>query len=84
MGMHVHVYSKIVTVLMYCIMLGINSICCYDICDSGVPDIILGRADGIVEIFSMDENNQPRIQFTHVSITCTVHALTTVHVLPVK
>ena len=49
---------------------GITSICCYDICESGVPDIILGRADGVVEIFSLDENNQPRIQFTHVSSTC--------------
>lgn len=46
--------------------IGINSISCYDVCETGVPDILLGRDDGVVEVFSMDENNQPKIQFTHV------------------
>ncbi len=45
---------------------GINSINCYDVCETGIPDIILGRADGVVEVYSMDENNQPQIQVTHV------------------
>ena len=48
---------------------GINTISSYDVCETGVPDILLGRSDGVVEVYSMDENNQPQIQFTHVS-TC--------------
>lgn len=44
---------------------GISSISCFDVNESGVPDILLGRNDGVVEVYSMDENNQPRIQFTH-------------------
>ncbi|XP_019862996.1 PREDICTED: Bardet-Biedl syndrome 7 protein homolog [Amphimedon queenslandica] len=43
----------------------IASIGVHDVTATGVPDILLGRSDGVMEIYSLDENNQPRIQFTH-------------------
>ena len=46
---------------------GIASIGVHDVTATGVPDILLGRSDGVMEIYSLDENNQPRIQFTHVN-----------------
>jgi Bardet-Biedl syndrome 7 protein len=44
---------------------GITSISCYDVTSTGLCDIILGHSDGIVQLYSLDENNQPSIQFTH-------------------
>ena len=28
---------------------------------------MVGRDDGVLEVYSMDDSNQPRLQFTHVS-----------------
>ena len=47
--------------------LGISSISSYDVTGDGSKEILLGRDDGVVEVYSVDETCQPRIQFTHVS-----------------
>ena len=28
---------------------------------------MVGRDDGVVEVYSMDDSNQPRLKYTHVS-----------------
>lgn len=39
----------------------------YDITSDGVQDLILGRDDGQVEIYSFDEADEPVLRFSHVS-----------------
>ena len=39
----------------------------FDLSGDGVDEIIVGRDDGVVEVYSMDDSNQPRLKFTHVS-----------------
>lgn len=45
---------------------GIVSLSCYDVTGSGVPDMLVGREDGVVEVYSFDDSGEPRVQFTHV------------------
>lgn len=40
----------------------------FDLSGDGVEDIVVGRDDGVVEVYSMDDSNQPRLKFTHVSL----------------
>lgn len=38
-----------------------------DLTGDGLPDILVGRNDGVVEVYGLDESNEPRLHFTHVS-----------------
>lgn len=47
---------------------GVSCLSTFDLSGDGVEDIVVGRDDGVVEVYSMDDSNQPRLKFTHVSI----------------
>ena len=42
----------------------------FDLSGDGVEDIVVGRDDGVVEVYSVDDSNQPQLKFTHVSARC--------------
>jgi len=47
-----------------------GGICCLatsDVTKDGLLDILVGRNDGVVEVYGLDESNEPRLRFTHVS-----------------
>lgn len=39
----------------------------FDITSDGVPDLILGRDDGQIEVYSFNEADEPTLRFSHVS-----------------
>lgn len=45
---------------------GISCLATTDLTGDGIPDILVGRNDGVVEVYGMDESNEPRLCFTHV------------------
>lgn len=47
---------------------GVLSLDNFDITADGVLDLIVGRDDGLVEIYSYDEAEEPVQRFNHVSI----------------
>ncbi|XP_064405547.1 Bardet-Biedl syndrome 7 protein homolog [Halichondria panicea] len=44
---------------------GISCISTWDITGDGVADIIVGRDDGVVEVYGFEDSDEPRLQFTH-------------------
>ena len=46
-----------------------------DISGNGLLDILVGRDDGVVEVYGFDESNEPRLVHTHVS-ECAFFSLT--------
>lgn len=46
---------------------GIRCMATADITGNGLPDILVGRDDGVVEVYGFDESNEPRLLYTHVS-----------------
>lgn len=49
-------------------LLGILCIDTYDIIGDGVNDILVGRDDGTVEVYSLDGTSEPTLRFDHVSL----------------
>jgi Bardet-Biedl syndrome 7 protein len=45
---------------------GVTCLSTFDLSGDGVEDIVVGRDDGVVEVYSMDDSNQPRLKYTHV------------------
>lgn len=45
---------------------GISCLATSDLTGDGLTDILVGRDDGVVEVYSFDESNEPRLCFTHV------------------
>ena len=43
----------------------ILSLCTYDVSNDGVDDLVVGRADGVVEVYAFDEGNQPFQHFKY-------------------
>ena len=39
----------------------------YDITADGIADLVIGRDDGIVEVYGYDEADEPVLRFTQVS-----------------
>lgn len=48
--------------------IGALSLESFDITADGVPDVIVGRDDGTVEVYSFDEMETPVHRFKYVSI----------------
>ena len=38
----------------------------FDITADGTPDILVGRSDGIVQVYSVDDGGEPTQRFKHV------------------
>ncbi len=47
--------------------LDINTLETFDITADGVPDVLVGRSDGTIEVYSVDEAREPTQRFKHVS-----------------
>ena len=45
---------------------GITCLSTFDLTGDGLPDIIVGRDDGVVEVYGLDDSDEPRLKFTHV------------------
>ena len=39
----------------------------FDITADGTPDVLVGRSDGIVQVYSVDDGGEPTQRFKHVS-----------------
>lgn len=46
---------------------GISCLATSDLTGDGLPDILVGRDDGVVEVYGLDDSSEPRLCFTHVS-----------------
>lgn len=55
------------------IHLGVLCLDNYDITDDGIKDLIIGRSDGLVEVYGYDETESPVPRFTYV---CKIFLLT--------
>ena len=45
---------------------GVLAVETYDITADGVPDILIGRDDGVVEVYGFDDNDEPLHRFKQV------------------
>ena len=45
---------------------GIACLSTFDLTGDGLPDIIVGRDDGVLEVYGLDDSDEPRLKFTHV------------------
>lgn len=62
------VLQTVIVFTLYCLSLGILCIDTYDIIGDGVNDILVGRDDGTVEVYSLDSAGEPTLRFDHVSL----------------
>ena len=46
---------------------GITAIATSDLTGDGVCDIVVGRDDGVLEVYGFEDSDEPRLKFTHVS-----------------
>ena len=46
---------------------GVLALETYDVTSDGVPDVLVGRDDGLIEIFGFDEADEPVHRFKQVS-----------------
>lgn len=51
-------------------MSGISAIDFYDILADGVPDMIVAREDGTVEVYNFETTDEPVLKYTYVSSFC--------------
>ena len=80
----VYIFLYILFCLFFCIYLyfcslGVLCMDNHDITGDGVLDLIVGRDDGLVEIYGYDESNTPVLKQSHVSfltntVFCRIHA----------
>lgn len=49
---------------------GISCLATSDLSGDGLSDILVGRDDGVVEVYGFDDSNEPRLRFTHVRKNC--------------
>jgi len=47
---------------------GITCISTFDMTGDGNQDILAGRDDGTVEVYTLDDSGEPRLKATHVRI----------------
>ena len=45
---------------------GVTCLAVHDVLLDGVPDVLVGRDDGIVQLYSFDESEEPVLKFSHV------------------
>lgn len=49
---------------------GLGGVTCldnFDITGDGVPELLVGRSDGAMEIYAFDETDEPRLKYSAVS-----------------
>ena len=61
-GGYIHAHYSIT----FCVSIGITCISTFDMTGDGDQDILVGRDDGTVEVYSMDDSGEPRLKATHV------------------
>lgn len=52
---------------MHSFCTGISCISTFDMTGEGSQDILVGRDDGTVEVYSLDDSGEPRLKASHVS-----------------
>ena len=52
---------------------GVLALETYDVTSDGVPDVLVGRDDGLIEIFGFDEADEPVHRFKQVSWLMGLH-----------
>ena len=60
------------TFVMY---IGISCISTFDMTGEGNQDILVGRDDGTVEVYSLDDSGEPRLKASHVRNTTSSQSL---------
>lgn len=61
------IHAVLICILHSITTSGVISLDNFDITLDGVKDLIVGRDDGLVEIYSYDEVEEPIHRFSHVS-----------------
>lgn len=54
---------------------GVLALETYDITADGVPDVLVGRDDGLVEVYGFDEMDEPVHRFQQVTRLCKLFLL---------
>lgn len=54
---------------------GVLAVETYDITADGVPDVLVGRDDGLVEVYGFDEMDEPVHRFQQVTRLCKLFLL---------
>lgn len=57
----------LITCHLYYLFKGILCVDSFDIVGDGVKDLLVGRDDGLVEVYSFDNANEPVLRFDQVS-----------------
>lgn len=56
--------------LLFLLYLGVLCLDNYDITDDGIKDLIIGRSDGLIEVYGYDETESPVPRYTYVILFC--------------
>lgn len=65
--MYLAIISILLVTFTYIFFKGILCVDSFDIVGDGVKDLLVGRDDGMVEVYSFDNANEPVLRFDQVS-----------------
>ena len=49
-----------------CFLKDVSALETFDITADGTPDVLVGRSDGMVEVYSVEDGGEPTQRFKHV------------------